>query len=73
MNNNGHELEMIYVFKVSQLKQHKNNPKTLDFFWVKRYEKQLRKRLEKLENDFERGLVSVRAFKIWEKLINEAL
>lgn len=66
-------LETIYVFKIQQLKEHKENPKTLDFIWIKKYKKDLHKRLERLENDYEKGLIEDKAYVIWKQMINEVI
>lgn len=67
------ELEMQYVFRINMLKEHKENPKLLDFIWAKRYRKALRNRLNRLESDFSKGLVSDKAYVIWKQMINEVI
>ena len=73
MELNGHELEFKYVLKINLLHEHINSPKALDFIWTKRCRKDLKKRLEKLEDDFENGFISPEAFYTWKKMINEVL
>ena len=67
------ELEMQNVFRINMLKEHKENPKLLDFIWANRYKEALRGRLEKLERDFSKGLVSDKAYVIWKQMINEVI
>lgn len=67
------ELEMQYVFRINMLKEHKENPKLLDFIWANRYRKALRVRLEKLEHDFSKGLVGDKTYVIWKQMINEVI
>jgi hypothetical protein len=73
MDINGHELEMKYVLKINLLKEHIDSPKLLDFIWVKKYRKELRQRLNILEQSLSEGFIDQEAFSIWNKMIKEVL
>ena len=73
MKLNGHELEMKYVLKINLLHEHIESPKTLDFIWVKKCRRDLKNRLQKLEQSLLDGFVSKKAFDILEQMIKEVL
>lgn len=73
MKTNGHELEHTYISQIVELKRAQKNPRITDVFWVKRFRSKLRKRLNQLEIDFDKGLVCDKAYMIWKKMINEVL
>jgi (p)ppGpp synthase/HD superfamily hydrolase len=73
MKINGHELEPGYISQIIELKRAEKRPRVTDVFWVKKFRRKLRKRLEQLEIDFDNGLVSDKAYMIWKKMINEVL
>jgi hypothetical protein len=73
MKLNGHELESVYLSQIIELKRAKERPRVTDVFWVGTFKKKLRKRLVKLETDFDNGLVSEKAYAISKKMINEVL
>jgi lysophospholipase L1-like esterase len=73
MNINDHELTTKDMFHINMLKEHIESPKLLDFIWVKKYQKELKIRLEKLEKDFDDGHISDKAYKIWKGMIEDVI
>ena len=73
MNLNGHELTAKDMFMIDMLKQHIEKPKSLDFIWVENYRAKLTERLKRLEDSYNKKMVSDKAYTIWKKMINESL
>ena len=70
---NGHELETKYVKMIVSIKNADNNKKWFDFLWYKRTKRKLEKRLQQLKNDYNKGLISQKAYTIWEEMLKEVL
>lgn len=70
---NRHDLEPMYISQMIELKRAEERPRLTDVFWVNRFKRKLKERLRTLENDFDNGLVSERAYVRWKKMINEVL
>ena len=73
MKLNGHELTTIDLFKINMLNQHIENPKLLDFIWVKKYRRELTERLKRLEDSYNKKMVSDKSYTVYKKMINESL
>lgn len=64
-------LEFKYIDKIIWLKKVK--PGRFNSLFIHRIRKQLKKRLKQLELDYDKGLVTDRAYAIWKTMINEVL
>ena len=71
MKLNGSELESKYVEKIVRLKKIKQG--RFNSLFIHKARKQLKKRLQRLESDYDKGLVSDRAYTIWKNMIKEVL
>lgn len=71
MKLNGSELESKYVEKIVRLKKIK--PGRFNSLFIHKARKQLKKRLQRLESDYDKGLVSDRTYTIWKNMIKEVL
>jgi hypothetical protein len=73
MEINNQVLEYKYVYYINQLEIAKVHKNVLDILWVGKFKRRLKKRLNRLESDYAKKLISEKAYRIWQSMIKNAI